>query len=102
MPIATEQVRETREMRLISRILFDANLGGLPVFLAERRLPGAGWRSWEQITIDLHTATGETITREGIRRWARKYGIPEDTRQGDGPKLTGAYRRKVERAGIQI
>jgi hypothetical protein len=102
MPTATEQVRETREMRLISRILFDADLGGLPEFLASRRLPGNGWRSWEQITIDLHKATDETITREGIRRWARKYGIPEDTKPTDGPALTKAYRAKVKRAGITI
>lgn len=101
MPTATEQVRETREMRLISRVLEGTGKGDLATFLASRRHP-AYWRSWEQIAFDLHGATGELITREGIRRWARKYGIPENTTRDDGPKLIGAYRAAVKRAGIEI
>jgi hypothetical protein len=103
MPIATAPVRETREMRLISRLLASARKGApLPVFIAQRRDPSGNWRSWEQITIDLHAATGETITREGIRRWARKYGIPENTKPTDGHVEILAYRAGLKRAGIEI
>jgi hypothetical protein len=103
MPVATAPVRETREMRLISRLLTSARKGvPLPVFIAARRDPSGNWRSWEQITIDLHAATGETITREGIRRWARKYGIPEDTKPNDGALLVRAYYAKLKQAGITI
>jgi hypothetical protein len=103
MPTATARaVRETREMRLLSRVIRDAGKGDLPLFLAIRRQPGAHWRSWEQIAFDLHGVTDELITREGIRRWARKYGIPENTTREDGPKLATAYRTAVKRAGIEI
>jgi hypothetical protein len=106
MPIATAPVRETREMRLISRLLAGSRRPGaprsLPAFLAIRREPGPEWRTWEQITLDLYEVTGELITREGIRRWARKYGIPEDTKPNDSPALVKAYHAKLKRAGIEI
>jgi hypothetical protein len=102
MPTETA-ARETREMRLISRVLTKSRKGTLAEFLAKRRLPGDTWRSWEQISFDLHGETGELITREGIRRWANHYGIPLNTMPGDGDKLVAKYRTAVKsRAGLDL
>lgn len=96
MPITAEEVRETRAMRLISRALGDA--GPLPRFLAARRQPGTKWQTWESIAVEIQTHTGELITREGLHKWAVRYGIPDTTRT-DNP---ATYRSTVQSAGISI
>lgn len=100
MPTATAAPRGTREMRLASAALGAA--GPLSTFIAQRRLPGDTWRSWEQISLDLHTEIGELITREGIRRWAIRLGIPDHTKPDDGPGLVSVYRTTLKRAGIRL
>lgn len=108
MPNAAKLVTApTREMRLVSRILAgsdEAHPGhALARLIAVRRRPGEWWMSWEQLTIELHTRTGETITREGIHRWAKRLGIPDDTRRDDGGRLVTAYDRTVKRStGIDL
>ena len=69
---------ETREMRLVSAALRDK--GPLSAYIATRRSPGKRWMTWEQIAYDLFADTGETVTRAGLTNWARRYGIPTDTR----------------------
>lgn len=108
MPNAAKLVTApTREMRLVSRILAGADEPvpgyALAVLIAQRRRPGPKWMSWEQLTIELYQHTGETITREGIHRWAKRLGIPDDTRRDDGGRLITAYDRTVKRStGIDL
>lgn len=83
----------TREMRLVSRILD----GRLADFLALRRTPGPTWKSWENIGYDLKELTGESFSREAIRRWAICLGIPVDSRPSDGPHLRARYEQKRAR-----
>lgn len=105
MPEATVRPPKslTREMRLASRLL-RATAGGAPleVFIAKRRLPGPTWTSWESIGYELRDKIGEEFTREGVRRWAKRYGIPVDTTADDGPELIDAYRATLRGEGIRI
>lgn len=102
MPTATVPAEETREMRLFSALLIATDQDPLAVFLAKRRLPGPTWRTWEQITIDMHAATGETVTREGLRRWAIRYGIPDDSSRTPTPDELRYYKSRLRRAHISI
>ena len=88
--------RETREMRFFSAALKG---GGLAPYIALRRAPGATWMTWEQIVFDLHSDTGETVTRAGLTNWAKRYGIPTDTRPtGD----LAEYLATIAECGITI
>lgn len=100
MPTATAE--ETREMRLFSALLTATGQDPLAVFLAKRRLPGSTWRTWEQITIDMHAATGETVTREGLRRWAIRYGIPDDSSRVPTPDEIRYYKQHLRKSNISI
>lgn len=103
MPTATEPVHETtREMRLFSALLIAKRKDPLPVFLARRRRPGPTWRTWEQITIDMYAVTGETVTREGLRRWAIRYGIPDDSSRVATDDETNYYHDRLRKAGIAL
>lgn len=92
--------RETREMRMTSRLL--GGPGHLATFIASRRRPGADWKTWNEIGHDLHPKTGETFTPEVIRKWAKRYGIPEYTRPGDSAELTAMYLARLAELGITI
>lgn len=99
MQEATEE-RTTREMRMTSKILGGGNKLG--EFLAYRRLPGESWMTWENIARELSDETEQNFTHEGVRRWARRLGIPLDTERTDGDALTDQYRRKVAMLGIDL
>lgn len=81
MSTETEAARETRTMRLLSRAL--GKHGPLSMFLAKRRVPGAGWQTWEAVGFELAKLTGEHVTREGLYNMAARYGIPHTTRDGN-------------------
>lgn len=101
MPIATDAARETREMRLFSAVLGKA--GPLPTYIARHRAPGPYWLTWERIAIDLYERTHESVTREGLRKWARRYGIPEDTSPADTSlSERRRYASALKRAGVHI
>jgi hypothetical protein len=88
---------ETRDMRFFTTVLKDK--GPLSSYIAARRAPGRGWETWEQIVFDLHADTGETVTRAGLTNWARRYGIPIDTRAtGDA----AGYLATIRECGITI
>lgn len=104
MPSATVRPPEglTRDMRLASRLLINVSGTPLETFIACRRLPGKGWTSWESIAYQLRDALGEEFTREAVRRWAMRYGIPVDTTADDGRELVAAYRDAVTGRGIKF
>lgn len=92
-------VRESTAMRLASAAL------GTPlgVFIAARRVPGAGWRKWAEVAADMERETGVEVTAETIRQWALTYGIPTDT--GNTPQRSSdgdAYLAAVRALGIDI
>lgn len=70
--------RETREMRYFTVALKEK--GPLSTYIAKRRAPGPNWLTWERIVFELWTDTKETVTRAGLTNWAKRYGIPVDTR----------------------
>ncbi|MES2123483.1 MAG: hypothetical protein V4503_02225 [Gemmatimonadota bacterium] len=90
----------TREMRMVSQLL--GKHGPLERFLAVRRTPGDTWLSWEQIGYEIQERTGESFTREGIHRWALRFGIFGNTRKHDGPQLTTDYLNAIAAKGIDI
>lgn len=101
---ADRNMRETREMRLVSKLLkarsVDHSLGH---FLARRRTPGPDWKPWEEIGYDLREAIGESFTRESPRRWAIHLCIPIDSRPEDGGVLLSRYLHRVLKdAGVDL
>lgn len=104
MPITRPRPDETREMRLFSKLITERTGDyDLPRFIASRREPGEHWRSWEEIVFDLGELTGELVTDISLRKWAKRYGIPEstdaDAKQGPDAK---AYVKALKSAGITI
>jgi hypothetical protein len=80
-------------------LVMDSRLGGpgeLARFIAERRMPGNDWRSFEQIADELCVATGIQVSRPGVEQWAERLGIPA-TNSGDFGKVAEAYRSAVEK-----
>jgi hypothetical protein len=76
---------ETREMRLISRIIRDSKRvpeRSLMEFIATRRRPGGDWHSWNDVMIALREACDETINTATLRSWAAVYGVPSAPRRG--------------------
>jgi hypothetical protein len=91
-------------MRLITQVIKLTHAGNsLAEFIAARRAPGDGWSTWDEITIELHGILNQVITDVTLRKWATRYGIPENTRK-DGSGLTSAadYAKALKRAGITI
>lgn len=91
---------DTREMRLTSRLLTGMGREPLSTFIARRRLPGEQWTSWETIAYELRDLLQEQFTRECVRRWAMRYGIPVDTEANDGPELIAAYREALSKKSV--
>jgi hypothetical protein len=94
---------ETREMRLFSKVIAAYRPvvdKSLPEFIARRRAPGEGWMTWDEVRYELHKATGEFVTDGSIRRWAKRYGIPEDTSAEPGG--SAGYTEALAESGITI
>jgi hypothetical protein len=96
--------QETREMRLITRLIETSKRPehSLAEFIAKRRAPGKNWRSWEGVSIDLHEATGEVFGIASLRSWAHIYGIPESTRPYGTNLSPEDYAAKLAEAGIKV
>lgn len=96
---------ETREMALFSKVVSlaeDADRS-LAEFIARRRVPGVGWRSWDQIRYELAQVSGQIVSDGSIRKWAERYGIPQYTQaDGQGDVNPKAYARALAKAGISI
>jgi hypothetical protein len=102
MPINRQWPGETREMRLVGKVIaLTKGIGdkSLPEFIARRRSPGGGWRTWDELSYELTQIIGEIITDGTLRHWAKRYGIPEGTKaDGDGE----AYVQALTEASISI
>lgn len=92
MPTTRPRPNETREMRLVGKVIELSSLPeiDLPAFIAVRRLPGDSWRTWDEISFELAEVTGEIVTDMTLRHWAKRYDIPEDTKRDD----TGATAKR--------
>jgi len=104
MPSTRQRPDETREMRLFSKLIAAKSEDvDLPHFIAKRRAPGDGWRTWDEIVFELGNLTGELVTNVSMRKWASRYSIPENTDRDakQGPNA-GAYKRTLKTAGITI
>lgn len=102
--MATQEPVETREMRLITQVIKLSDAGvSLAEFIATRRAPGDRWSTWDEITIDLHAIIKEVVTDVSLRKWATRYGIPENTRKdGSGEVSAADYAKALKRAGVTI
>ena len=81
----------TREMRLVEE------------FIARRRQPNSDlWMTWDMMTIKLHEITGEVFTDVSLRRWAQRYGIPENTREFGGTHSQSEYAAALAEVGISL
>jgi hypothetical protein len=91
---------ETREMRLVGRLIElnpEVADASLPQFIANRRWPGSDeWSTWDEITHELRDITGEIITDVSLRRWASRYGIPQNTALAGGPVTEAEYAKALE------
>jgi hypothetical protein len=74
MPLKTSAAGETIGMRYLSTKL--GRMGPLARFIVKRRTPGPDWLSYEDIASELKTLTRESVTRAGVEKWAKAYGIP--------------------------
>ena len=108
MPTTRPRPNETREMRLFSKIILlsrtkiAADDQSLPQFIARRRLPGDGWRTWDEIRYELTEVSGEIVSDGTIRKWAQRYAIPEDTQVVENEDAIAAYRKAVREADIDL
>lgn len=105
MPIDRPRPNETREMRLISRVIKltrGVTDTSLPEFIARRRTPGDGWRTWDELSFDLAEVIGEIVNDAALRRWAKGYGIPETSKRIGTDDEAAAYRADLESAGIVV
>lgn len=93
MPTTRPRPNETREMRLVGKVIELSELpeSDLPSFIAQRRLPGDSWRTWDEISFELAEVIGDIVTNGTLRHWAKRYTIPEDTRRDD----TGATAKRA-------
>lgn len=99
----TVRPAETREMRLVSRLirLSDQTADeSLAEFIAWRRHPGQGPLSWNEISHALTPVIDEVVTEGTIRKWAASYGIPDG---GARIKLTvREYEKGLKTAGLSL
>lgn len=93
MPMNRTRPNETREMRLISKVieLHGDRDRSLPEFIGRRRQPGSAWRTWDELSFELTELIGEIVTDGTLRRWAKRYGIPESTTADQDDKVAKAY-----------
>lgn len=100
MVVKNSKPATTQQMRLVSGLLGSAD--ALPAFIAKHREPGENWKSWERLVFEIEAKTGELFTRESIRHWAMRYGIPTDTRRAPDAAEIKRYRKLITRAKITI
>lgn len=65
-------------------VVMDGRLGAhgpLARFIAERRVPGRDWRSFEQIADEITDVTGLPLSGMGVQKWAERLGIPDSSRE---------------------
>lgn len=96
MPLKTSVAGETVGMRLVDAKL-DSRIGPLPRFIARARTPGGKWKSFDSIARELAVLTGEPVTRQGVIKWARAYGIPIRSKRHDPPEVHAEYLAAVKR-----
>lgn len=106
MPVERQWPGETREMRLLGKLIQMTKSvpdKSLPEFIARRRAPGKSWRTWAELSYEIATVSGEVIADQSLRQWAKRYGIPEDTKADErsGPSA-GTYAETIGRSGITI
>lgn len=96
----------TREMRLVEQLIAKSDKvpdTTLPEFIARRRQPNSDlWMTWDMMTIKLHEITGEVFTDVSLRRWAQRYGIPENTREFGGTHSQSEYAAALAEVGISL
>lgn len=108
MPTTRPRPGETREMRLFSKVLelsSEAVEQTLAEFIARRRRPKQDtWRTWDELRFELTEVTGEIVTEQTMRGWAKRYGIPENTtRDGtDGLTLAQFDKAVVRSAALSV
>jgi hypothetical protein len=104
MPLNRQWPDETREMRLVSKVieLHEDRDASLPEFIARRRLPGTTWRTWDELSFELTEVIGEIVTDGTLRRWAKRYGIPESTTAEQDDGVAKAYTAVLRKAGIVL
>jgi hypothetical protein len=89
---------ETREMRLLSTVLYSETGQTLPTLIATARQPGDEHKSWDELLVAIKTATGEIVSTASLRKWAGVYGIPE----GSKDMTPAAYRKALKASHITI
>lgn len=105
MPVDRSRPGETREMRLVGRVIAlyrkvpDASL---PEFIARRRTPGEMWRTWDELSFELAEVIDEVIGARTLNMWAKRYGIPEDTEATGDEQATASYVSALTKANIAI
>lgn len=83
--------------------------GGLATFLAVHRIPGPGWKSFDEIADELTRITETDVNRVSVKTFSDGFGIP-DTRYTGGrkqptvtaPDLVAAYVQSLDTARINI
>lgn len=90
-------------MRLVSRLIYldEHNQDkSLMQFIARRRQPAQGPKSWDEISYDLRDVIGEIVTDGTLRKWAAIYGVPDG---GRGITLTQKeYTAGLKASGIVL
>lgn len=102
--MSTKRPNETREMRLFGKVIQMSRTvpeRDLPQFIAARRAPGPNWMTWDEIRYQLTNLSGEIVTDQTLRKWAERYGIPEDTSpNGTNGTPEADYRAALVKAEI--
>lgn len=97
--------RETREMSLFSRLVLVSKSTqdtSLPEFIARRRRPGVAWRTWDEVVHDLANVVGELVSNATLRKWAKRYNIPERTTPDGQGMDHDAFTAHVAEHGITL
>lgn len=102
MPDTAQRPTETREMRLVDRLLqLSEDPDNLRCFIARRRHPDQGPLSWDQISFELAKHLGGEIVTDGtLRKWAAVYGIPDGGRNINLTKRE--YEQGLKAANISL
>lgn len=105
MPRNVARPGETREMRLVGKVIAltkGVKDASLPEFIGRRRIPGEQWRTWDEISFELTDVIGEIVTDGTLRRWAKRYQIPESTTKTMDDDAKAAYLAVLAEAGIVL
>lgn len=67
-------------------------------FIADRRRPGPGWMSFDQITKEIYALTKISVGRATLEAWARDFGIPRWTPTKLRPEPTAEQAEDFDKA----